>query len=254
MGDAVRDPVRDPMIEVRDLSIGWSRDEVLLEHARFEVRRGEIFGILGRSAAGKSTLFRVLVGLEQPLAGAVAIAGLGAPRLAAERPVFGVMFQQGALISSLTVGENVALPLAHWTDLPRDAIRALVGAKLQLVGMEDAEHLLPAELSGGMRKRAAIARALALEPGLVFLDEPSSGLDPVTSAELDHLIATLARTLGLTVVLVTHELGSILAIVDRCILLDRTTRSIVAEGPPGALVASPIPHVRHFFTRVAEAV
>jgi phospholipid/cholesterol/gamma-HCH transport system ATP-binding protein len=114
----------DPMIEVRDLSIGWSRDEVLLEHASFEVRHGEIFGILGRSAAGKSTLFRVLVGLEQPLAGEVAIADLGAPRLTAERPAFGVMFQQGALISSLTVGENVALPLAHWTDLPRDAMRA----------------------------------------------------------------------------------------------------------------------------------
>ena len=253
-GEPTVDPMPAPMIEVRDLSIGWSRDEILLEHASFEVRRGEIFGILGRSAAGKSTLFRVLVGLEQPLAGEVAIAGLGAPRLTAERPAFGVMFQQGALISSLTVGENIALPLWHWTDLPRDAIRALVRAKLQLVGMADAEHLLPAELSGGMRKRAAIARALALEPGLVFLDEPSSGLDPMTSAELDHLIATLARTLGLTVVLVTHELGSILAIVDRCILLDREARSILVEGRPGALIASPIPHVRHFFTRVAEVV
>ncbi len=252
--ESVSGPVPAPMIQVRDLSIGWSRDEVLLEHASFEIRRGEIFGILGRSAAGKSTLFRVLVGLEQPLAGEVVIAGLGAPRLAGERPAFGVMFQQGALISSLTVGENVALPLARWTELPRDAIRALVCAKLQLVGMEDAEHLLPAELSGGMRKRAAIARALALEPALVFLDEPSSGLDPVTSAELDHLIATLARTLGLTVVLVTHELGSILAIVDRCILLDRTTRTILAEGPPGELVASRIPHVRHFFARLPEAV
>jgi phospholipid/cholesterol/gamma-HCH transport system ATP-binding protein len=243
----------EPVISARDLTIGWTRDEVLLEHASFEVRRGEIFGILGRSAAGKSTLFRVLIGLEPPLAGEVAIAGLGPPRLAAERPGFGVMFQQGALIGSLTVGQNVALQLAHWTDLPADAIRALVCAKLQLVGMADAEHLLPSELSGGMRKRAAIARALALEPSLVFLDEPSSGLDPVTSAELDHLIVTLARTLGLTIVVVTHELGSILAIVDRCILLDRTTRTILAGGPPRELAASTIPHVRHFFERVPEA-
>jgi phospholipid/cholesterol/gamma-HCH transport system ATP-binding protein len=248
------DPMPDPMIEVRDLSIGWSRDEVLLEHAGFEVRRGEIFGILGRSAAGKSTLFRVLVGLEPPLAGEVVIAGNGPPRLVAGQPRFGVMFQQGALLSSLTVGENLALPLAHWTELPRDAIRALVRAKLQLVGMAEAEHLLPAELSGGMRKRAAIARALALEPSLVFLDEPSSGLDPVTAAELDGLISTLARTLGLTVVVVSHDLGSIHAIVDRCIVLDRTTRTIVAEGPPAELAASAIPLVRHFFARTPEAV
>jgi len=254
IADLVPGPMVDPMVAVSDLSIGWSRDEVLLEHASFEVRRGEIFGILGRSAAGKSTLFRVLVGLEPPLAGEVAIAGHGPPRLAAARPEFGVMFQQGALISSLTVGENVALPLAHWTELPRDAIRALVTAKLGLVGMAEAEHLVPAELSGGMRKRAAIARALALEPQLVFLDEPSSGLDPVTAAELDVLITTLARTLGLTVVVVSHDLGSIHAIVDRCIVLDRTTRTIVAEGPPAELAASPIPLVQHFFARVPEAV
>ena len=240
-------------IEVRDLAIGWSRDAVLLEHADFDVARGEIFGILGRSACGKSTLLRALVGLEDPLAGAISIGGAGPPRLGAGRPRFGVMFQQGALFGSMTVGENVALALSRWTDLPADAIRAIVRAKLRLVGLEAAEDQLPATLSGGMRKRAAIARAIALEPSLVFLDEPSSGLDPVTSAELDRLIATLAHVLGLTVVVVTHELGSIDAIVDRCILLDRAERRIIAEGPPRALRASADPRVRNFFGRLPES-
>ncbi len=238
------------VITARDLSIGWSRDAVLVEHASFEVRGGEIFGILGRSACGKSTLLRVLVGLEPPLAGSFEIAGAVGP---GGRPGFGVGFQQGALFSSMTLGENVALPLERWTDLPKDAIAALVRAKLRLVGLEAAEDLMPSELSGGMRKRAAIARALALEPELVFLDEPSSGLDPITSAEIDQLIATLARALGLTIVVVTHELGSIHAILDRCILLDRASRSILAAGTPAELSASANPHVHHFFTRKAEA-
>ena len=242
-----------PIIEARDVAIGWSRDAVLLEHASFEVHRGEIFGILGRSACGKSTLLRVIIGLEAPLDGEIVLAGNRSGTLEGVKPAFGVMFQQGALFGSMTVGDNIAFPLERWTNLPAPAIGAMVRAKLRLVGLEGAEHQLPATLSGGMRKRAAIARALALEPSLLFLDEPSSGLDPVTSAELDHLISTLAHGLGLTVVVVTHELGSINAIVDRCILLDRDTRSILASGTPAELRSSNQPRVQHFFNRVAEA-
>lgn len=239
------------VVTARELAIGWSRDAVLLEHGSFEVQPGEIFGILGRSACGKSTLLRVLIGLEPALSGEITFAD-GPPELGARRPRFGVMFQQGALFGSLTLGQNIALALERWTDLPPDAIRALVRAKLRLVGLEAAEDQLPATLSGGMRKRAAIARALALEPSLLFLDEPSSGLDPVTSAEIDHLIRTLARVLGLTVVVVTHELGSINAIVDRCILMDRPSKSILAMGTPSELARSPEPAVQHFFQRIAE--
>jgi phospholipid/cholesterol/gamma-HCH transport system ATP-binding protein len=242
------------MVSVRDLSIGWSREAVLLEHASFDVLRGEVLGILGRSAAGKSTLMRVLIGLERPLAGEVTI--LAPPPVmgssAGELPAFGVMFQQGALFGSMTVGDNVALPIARWMRLPDSALRAMVRAKLRLVGLEQAEGEMPSALSGGMRKRAAIARALALEPALLFLDEPSSGLDPITSAELDQLIRALARSLGLTVVLVTHELGSIREIVDRCLFLDRDTRCIIAEGTPAELAASSHPLVHHFFTRTPE--
>jgi phospholipid/cholesterol/gamma-HCH transport system ATP-binding protein len=237
------------IIEAHDLSIGWSRSAVLVEHATFDVHAGEIFGILGRSASGKTTLLRELIGLEKPLSGTIDIAGIGPPRLSGDRPGYGVMFQQGALFGSMTVGENVALPLQRWSRLPNDAIEAIVRAKLGLVGLAEAEHKRPSELSGGMTKRAAIARAMALEPSLLFLDEPSSGLDPITLAELDRLIKTIRDATGLTIVLVTHELGSILAIVDRCILLDRESKSILATGAPRELRKSQNPHVHEFFNR-----
>ena len=242
----------DIMIRVMDLTIGWE-DVVLQEKATFDVYRGDIFAILGGSGCGKSTMMRYLIGLEEPQIGSVLVTGIGAPKLEVGRPAFGVMFQSGALLGSMTIGENVALPLQAWTDLSPEAIRAIVRAKLRLVGLPGVMEKTPAELSGGMKKRAAIARSMALEPGLIFLDEPSAGLDPVSAVELDELILTLNKSLGLTVVVVTHELPSIFKIVSRCIMLDRESRSIIASGDPRALRDDCAdPRVRRFFHRSSK--
>ncbi|OGQ79171.1 MAG: polyamine ABC transporter ATP-binding protein [Deltaproteobacteria bacterium RIFOXYA12_FULL_58_15] len=240
------------LITVTDLTMGWS-DHDLLERQSFEVNRGEVFAILGRSGCGKSTLLRYLTGLDEAKSGTVTIDGIGPPSLEAGRPAFGVMFQSGALFGSMTVGENLALALAEWTDLPPKAVAAIVRAKLRLVGLQGSEYKHPSELSGGMRKRAAIARALTLEPSLIFLDEPSAGLDPVSAAELDQLILTLNNALGLTVVLATHDLDSIFMIATRCILLDRETKSIIARGDPRSLRdGSVVPAVHQFFSRTTK--
>ena len=240
-----------PIIIATDLTMGW-KDQNLLEHQSFEVMRGEVFAILGRSGCGKSTLLRCLTGLEEPKGGSLSIEGV-APSLEVGRPPYGVMFQSGALFGSLTVGENVALSLTEWTDLPPEAVDAIVRAKLRLVGLQGCEHKHPPELSGGMKKRAAIARAMALEPSLIFLDEPSAGLDPVTAVELDELILALCTGLGLTVVLVSHELESIFKIATRCILLDKESKSIIARGDPRRLRdSSAQPEVHQFFNRTTE--
>jgi phospholipid/cholesterol/gamma-HCH transport system ATP-binding protein len=242
-----------PLIEVKDLTMGWG-DVILQTNASFHVDRGEVFAILGSSGCGKSTLLRNLVGLETPLAGEISIAGVGHPNLEAGTPPFGVMFQGGALLASLTVGENVGLQLEEWTNLPREAIGAIVRARLRLVGLDGAENKLPSEISGGMKKRAAIARAMALEPDLLFLDEPSAGLDPVSAVELDDLVLTLNRVLGLTVVFVSHELPSIFKIAKRCIMLDQETRSIIAAGDPRELREDKAnPRVHEFFNRLPRA-
>ena len=236
----------NPAVAVRGLSIG--RDGVtFVEDITFDVARGEIFAILGGSGSGKSTLLRFLVGLEVPEKGEIDIDGSGAPDLDRGLPPFGVMFQQGALFGSMTVLDNVALPLEQWTTLEPTAIDVIARYKLRLVELQEAANKLPAELSGGMVKRAAIARALALDPSLVFLDEPSAGLDPTTAAELDELILTLTRTTGITIVMVTHELESVFRVADRCLLLDRQSKSVLAVGDPRKLQNSDDPRIRGFF-------
>jgi phospholipid/cholesterol/gamma-HCH transport system ATP-binding protein len=242
----------DPIIRVEGLTAVYGEQPVL-DNISFEVKRGEVFVILGGSGCGKSTLLKHMIGLLEPVAGHVWINGgdivtaQGSVRRNLLRSI-GVLYQSGALFGSMTVAENIELPLEEFTALPPEARRIVARMKLELVGLGAAAEKMPSELSGGMKKRAGIARAMALDPEILFLDEPSAGLDPVTSAELDRLILDLARDLGKTFVVVTHELESILAIADRVIMLDKRTRGIIAEGRPADLKRSTDnPRVHQFF-------
>lgn len=228
-----------PIIKVENLTVGYG-DMVVLKDISFEVRRGTVLAILGGSGCGKSTLLKNLIGLAEPMAGKVYIHGsdfyaCGKKEREALLKRIGVSFQNGALFGSMSVIENVMLPLEELTDLPPEACRMTAAMKLQLVGLSGFEHYRPSELSGGMQKRAALARAMALDPEILFLDEPSAGLDPITSAQLDDLILSLAHTLGITFVLVTHELESIFTLAGRAIMLDKKTQGIIADGHPDEL-------------------
>ena len=254
MSSAASGPL-PPVISARGLRVNYGSREVL-HSIDVEVMQGETLVILGGSGSGKSTLLRTLVGLEKPSGGEVFVKGTDLARatdreLDAIRKRIGLSFQGGALIGSMTVGENIALPLLEHSDLAPSTIEVMVRIKLEQVGLSGFEHFSPAQLSGGMKKRAAIARALAMDPEILFFDEPSAGLDPIMAAGIDDLILNLKKAYALTMIVVTHELASAFLIADRIILIDRG--HILAAGPAKQIQQSTQPRVRQFLDRIADS-
>ncbi len=264
--DPVRGPAEDAMaprdqrpahITVRDLTMAFG-SFVLMHDLNFVVRRGDIFVIMGGSGCGKSTLLKHLLGLIEPARGEICYDGFNFTKAGPDEREqmlrrFGVLYQRGALWSSMTLAENVGLPLDEFTDLTPAQIREAACLKLALVGLKGFEDYYPSDISGGMQKRAALARAMALDPEILFFDEPSAGLDPISSSLLDQLILELRQSLGATIVIVTHELPSIFTVADNSIFLDTETRTAIANGDPKELLAhSKNPTVRRFLTRGRE--
>jgi phospholipid/cholesterol/gamma-HCH transport system ATP-binding protein len=249
---------KPPIIIVKDLTARFD-DNVVFEDVSFQVYKGEILVIVGASGCGKSTLLKIMIGLQKPYAGQVLYQGMDITRaeekeLNQYRQNIGVLFQSGALFSSMTIKENIELPLQEYTDLDSAAINTIIKMKLGMVNLAGYENHSPSELSGGMKKRAGIARAMALDPRVLFFDELSAGLDPVTAAELDDLIIKTNEALGTTMVIVTHELESIYKIAHRVLMLDKEAKGIIAEGKPLDLKKNATdPRVKSFFLRQKPA-
>jgi phospholipid/cholesterol/gamma-HCH transport system ATP-binding protein len=243
-----------PLVEIRGLTMAYG-DFVIQRDLDFAIDRGEIFAVMGASGCGKTTLLRHLVGLKSPAKGEVlydgeSFWGSNPERRQQLMRKFGVMYQNGALWSSMTLAENVSLPLEVYTDLRRSEIREIARFKLALMGLAGFEDFHPSEVSGGMQKRVGVARAMALDPDILYFDEPSAGLDPVSARRLDDLIRELRDSLGITMVIVTHELDSIFAVADRSLFLDPDTHTMLAVGPPAELRDhSPDPKIRQFLNR-----
>jgi phospholipid/cholesterol/gamma-HCH transport system ATP-binding protein len=248
--------VKEPIIAVHDLTVRYGNQRVL-DHLNLDIARGEIMVLLGGSGSGKTTMIRHIIGLDRPQAGTIRVQGVdinrcSASALRAVQRTMGVVFQEAALFNSLTIEENVALPLRELTRLADPVIEIMVYIKLALVGLGEVEKLLPQELSGGMKKRAAVARATAIDPEILVFDEPSAGLDPIVAAELDELILLLKRMFNMTLLVVTHELASAFRIADRIAML--YDGSLIAVEEKDAFRASTNPHVRQFLDRIPDRI